>query len=150
MSKKKRPKRIIGAIDRIDLPEFGLENVPCKIDTGAYTSSIHCSKVYLLEKNDQTFLCFRLYDPKFGITSRKQYRFLDFKEKTVRSSNGMEDLRYSIRTTMIVFGRKYKTEFTLSFREKMRFPILLGRKFLRNRFIVDVSAKDVSYNEKSD
>ncbi len=149
MSRKKQPKKLIGSTDKIDLPEFGLENIACKIDTGAYTSTMHCSNVYLLEKNEQTYLCFRLYDPKFGITTRKQYRFLDFKEKAVRSSNGITDYRYSIRTVIIVFGKKYKTEFTLSYREKMRFPILLGKKFLKKRFIVDVALDNVSYDAKS-
>ncbi len=148
MTKKPAEKTVIGSIDRIDLPEFELENIPCKIDTGAYTPTLHCSRVKLLEKDDQTILSVRFYDPKFGITNKKEYRFTDFKERKVRSSNGELDYRYSITTTTVVFNKKVKTEFTLSFREKMRYPILLGRRFLKNRFIVDVSKKDISYKQK--
>lgn len=146
----KRTKIVIGKTDRLSLPEFELEDIPCKTDTGAYTSSLHCSKVHLLEKDDKTYLCFRLYDPKFGIKSRKEYRFQNFKEKRVRSSNGEVEERYSITTPVVIFGKKFETEFTLSFREKMRFPILLGRKFLNKRFIVDVSKTDLSYLQKQD
>ncbi len=142
----KKDKSIIGATDHISLPEFHLEHVPCKIDTGAYTSTLHCSQVKILEKNDQSFLCFRLYDPRFGITTRKEFRFSEYRERKVRSSNGVLDYRYSINTTVVIFGKKIKTEFTLSFREQMRYPILLGRRFLRNRFIVDVSQRDLSSN----
>lgn len=146
---KKTPKIIIGHRDHLSLPEFGLEDIPCKIDTGAYTSTIHCSRVRILEKDDQTYLSFRLYDPKFGITTKKEFLYKQYSERRVRSSNGMLDYRYSINTTVVIFGKKIKTEFTLSFREKMRYPILLGRRFLKNKFIVDVSQKDLSFKEKN-
>lgn len=145
---KKRSKITIGHTDHLSLPEFDLEDIPCKIDTGAYTSTLHCSRVRVLEKDDQTYLCFRLYDPKFGITSKREYQFSEYSERRVRSSNGVLDYRYSINTTVVIFGRKIKTEFTLSFREKMKYPILLGRRFLRNKFVVDVSKKDLSFKEK--
>ncbi len=141
-------KSLIGSIDHIDLPHFGLEDVACKIDTGAKTSTLHCSKVHLLEKDGVDYLCFTLYDPKFDILNKEEFRFRDFKERKVRSSNGMMEERYSIETTVVIFGRKIKTEFTLSFREKMRYPILLGRRFLKGRFLVDVARNNLSYNEK--
>lgn len=145
MAKK---KKIIGATDRIDLPEFNLENVACKIDTGAATSTLHCRDVHLLEKDGTEYLCFRLYDPRFKIYDRQQYRFSQFRVRRVRSSNGLLDERYSIKTTVNLYQRKIKTEFTLSFREKMKFPILLGKRFLRNRYLVDVSQNNLNYNEK--
>ena len=147
--KKKYQKITIGYIDHLELPEFGINRIPCKIDTGAYTSTLHCSDVQLKQENGQTFLCFRLYDPKFGITNKSEFRFSEYQERKVRSSNGEVESRYSIKTIAVLFGRKYRIEFTLSFRDKMKFPILLGRRFLRKRFIVDVSKKDLSANLKT-
>lgn len=149
MAKKAVEKRFIGSTDHIDLPDLDLENIPCKIDTGAYTPTLHCSRIRLLEKDDETLLSVRFYDPKFGITNKKEYRFSEFRERKVRSSNGELDYRYSITTTVVIFNKRFKTEFTLSSREKMRFPILLGRRFLKNRFVVDVSRKDLSYQQKN-
>ncbi|WP_417610493.1 ATP-dependent zinc protease [Owenweeksia hongkongensis] len=142
--KTDKKKIIIGATDHLALPDFGIDEIACKIDTGAYTSTLHCSRVRLIEKDDQSILCFKLYDPKFGISTKKEFRYTEFKERKVRSSNGEIDYRYSIYTTVVIFGKKIKTEFTLSFREKMKFPILLGRRFLKNRFIVDVTQKELS------
>jgi hypothetical protein len=34
----------LGRSDRVDLPGLGLFNIHAKIDTGAYTSSLHCSR----------------------------------------------------------------------------------------------------------
>jgi hypothetical protein len=145
MAKK---KKIIGATDHIDLPEFNLDNVACKIDTGAATSTLHCRDVHLLEKDGTEYLCFRLYDPRFKIYDHQQYRFSQFRVRRVRSSNGLLDERYSIKTTVSLYQQKIKTEFTLSFREKMKFPILLGKRFLRNRFLVDVSQNNLNYYQK--
>lgn len=144
-----KTKKTIGATDHLDIPQFDLTDIPCKIDTGAYTSTLHCSKVRIVEKDDKTYLAFILFDKKFGITNKKEYRFEDFDERKVRSSNGEVDYRYSIKTNVIIFGEKIKTEFTLSFREKMKFPILLGRKFLKKKFIVDVAQTDISFHQKS-
>ncbi len=148
MNKPKSEKIIVGSTDRISLPEFELTDIPCKIDTGAYTSSLHCSQVKILEKNDETFLVFKLYDKRFGLQNRKEFRFKEFKERKVRSSNGELDYRYSINTEVCIFNKKIKTEFTLSYREKMKFPILLGKRFLKNRFLVDVSKDELSFNRK--
>lgn len=145
---KPRKKKLIGSTDKIDLPELDLENVACKIDTGAATSTMHCRDLHLLEKDGEEFLCFKLYEPQFHIFTQKEYRFKVFKERKVRSSNGYLDLRYSIKTPVVIMGRKINTEFTLSFRDSMRFPILLGKRFLKNRFIVDVSLDDVNHQQK--
>lgn len=145
---RKRKKEVIGTTDFIDLPDLNLDNIPCKIDTGAATSTLHCRDVHLLEKDGTDYLCFRLYEPRFGIHDWKQYRFADYRIRRVRSSNGMLEERYSIKTTVQIYERKIRTEFTLSFREKMKFPILLGKRFLRNRYLVDVSQKNLHYQYK--
>lgn len=132
------------------MPEFGLEDIPCKIDTGAYTSSLHCSRVHILEKDGISYLCFKLYDPAFGINNKKEFRFSEYREKRIRSSNGLVDYRYSIKTSVVIYGHTYKTDFTLSFREKMRYPILLGKRLLKRGFLVDVNEDDLSFNAKRD
>ena len=40
-------------------------------------------------------------------------------------------------------GNPIKTEFSLTQRNGMRYPILLGRKFLNKRFIIDTSLVNV-------
>jgi hypothetical protein len=43
-------KCIIGRRDMIDFPELGLEDIEAKIDTGAYTSAIHCSQIKVVTR----------------------------------------------------------------------------------------------------
>ena len=40
-----KTKKTIGRADIVDFPDLGIEGVKAKIDTGAFTSSIHCKKI---------------------------------------------------------------------------------------------------------
>ena len=51
----------------------------------------------------------------------------------------VEWTRYQIKMDVQINGHSFRTTFNLSNRSKMRFPTLLGRKLLGNRFIVDVT-----------
>lgn len=146
--RKKKEKSLIGATDRLDLPELGLEDIPCKIDTGAYTATLHCSDLNLSSNEEGELLSFRLYAPRFEIYEKREFTFREFQTRKVRSSNGLLQERYSVHLMVEMLGRRLNTEFTLSFRDHMRFPILLGRRFLRNHFIVDVALKDCAYQFK--
>ena len=138
----KKPIEIIGATDIVDLPDLDWYQVPVRVDSGATTSSIHCSRVQLIKDGDQEILRFYL-DAKKG-APQQSFSVHEFKETIVRNSSGKEEKRYVIKTHIRLFGRKIRTEFSLANRRKMKYPILLGRKLLKNRFIIDVSQKDLS------
>lgn len=137
-------KRIIGRSDVLDFPHLGLFEVPVKVDTGAYTSSIHCTDIELF--NDQ--LHCRFPDLESSGAKGKVHCFSEFESARVRSSNGIMQMRYKIKTRITAFGKTYSISLTLSDREKMRFPVLLGRKFLSKKFIVDPQLVNLSFQQK--
>jgi hypothetical protein len=134
----------LGRSDRVDLPDLGLVNIHAKIDTGAYTCSLHCSRVEVV--NDQ--LEFVLLDEEHPEFTGMKFIANKFTQREIKNSFGEAELRYVIKTTIKIFNRKIKAEFTLSDREKLRFPVLLGRKILRNRFLIDVTKKDLYFQSK--
>ncbi|MEQ8470187.1 MAG: RimK/LysX family protein [Marinoscillum sp.] len=138
-----KTKKIIGRVDRVDLPDLGIESAKAKIDTGAYTSSIHCKKI----KVDAEVLSFYLPVDFEGKSIIKKFQTKDFTQKKIKSSNGETQKRYVIKTGILLFGKKYLTEFSLSNRSRMKNPILIGRKLLKNRFLVDVTLKNVSLDQ---
>lgn len=141
--------QVIGRTDVIDLPELGLHDVDAKIDTGAYTSSIHCSRIKVKKDPDGSeVITFTIPGSKLHEKGLHHFKVRQFESRHIRSSNGQIQERYVIKTQLILFGRKIRTEFSLADRSSMKFPILLGRKLLQNRFIVDVSKKDLSHTEK--
>lgn len=129
-----KQKLIIGRKEIADLPKFGLEKQIVKVDTGAYTSSIHVMSAQIVGD----FL-----EVRFDGENAPIIQFSDWLTKKVRSSNGVTDNRFAIKGSIVLGGKSYSTFFTLTSRARMRYPILLGRKFLNNRFIVDTSKVNV-------
>lgn len=140
---------IIGRIDKIDLPDLGLFDIECKIDTGAYGNALHCHHIQVLEIDGVQTLSFRVLDPSHPEYADKTYYAKNFSKKAVKSSSGASEDRYIIKTSMILFGKKRLVSFSLTDRANMRFPILIGRKFLTKRFLVDVEKKDLSFKIKN-
>ena len=141
----KKQKHIIGRKDVADFPRFGICGVQVKIDSGAYTSTIHCAKV---EENDGKLEVVFL-DKKDAAFTGEKVVFDEYSVKKVRSSSGQSQHRYKVKGNIVLFGKKYNTEFTLSRRTKMRYPVLLGRKLLNKRFLIDTSLADQSWLTKT-
>ncbi len=133
--------------DLVDFPDLGLFDVQAKVDTGAYTSSLHCKDVCLVKSGNKVQLSFELIDKTGDETIR--YFSDEFSQRMIRNSFGVAEKRYVIKTRITLFGRSIRAEFTLADREQLKNPILLGRKLLRNRFVVDVSVKNLSYEAKA-
>ncbi len=139
-----KEKKIIGRIDKVDFPLLELKGIDAKIDTGAYTSSIHCIDI---REVDQTLQC-SLLDTTHSEYNGKRFTFKNYDITAVKSSNGKVEVRFAIRTKIIVFDKTYPITLTLSSRDDMRFPVLIGRKFLSGKFIVDPQLENQSYNRK--
>jgi hypothetical protein len=137
-------KHVIGRVDKIDFPKLNLHNIDAKIDTGAYTSAIHCSEIIVEgEKLKCTF--YSKGHPNF---SDKQVVFDSYSKTDVKSSNGFKENRFKIKSEVIFFGKTYKINLTLSTRDDMKFPVLIGRQFLSKKFLVDVDQQNISFNKK--
>ena len=140
----KKEKQLIGRIDVADFPTFGFKDITVKVDTGAYTSSIHCKEI---EEVDETLQCSFL-DPTHPEYNGRRFTFKNYDITAVRSSNGSVDTRYAVRSQIILFGKTYPITLTLSARDDMRFPVLLGRKFLNGKFVVDPQLQNLSLSQK--
>ncbi|EOZ99144.1 hypothetical protein A33Q_0747 [Indibacter alkaliphilus LW1] len=140
-------KRLIGRREKIAIPEWGLINVTAKVDTGAYTSSIHCEGIKEFEDGGKMFLEFQPLEPSHKFYKLGKIRTSNYTQKKVKNSFGQAEIRYKVSTEVLMFGEKFPAEFTLTDRSKMKNPILLGRKLLQGRFIVDV--EEVNLSKKS-
>lgn len=148
--KKKPPQKlekvIVGRQEKVNLPELHLLHVVAKMDTGAFTSSLHCKNITSeIFKNNKVVL-FSVFDEKKKV--EKNISCLVHAERLVKSSNGQKEKRYVISTILEMGGKKFETEFTLTDRSEMKNQILIGRKALGGRFLVDVS-KSKNRSEKN-
>ena len=140
------PKRLLGRRELLDFPAFGLPGIEAKVDTGAYTSALHCADVRLESRPGHApLLHARLLDPGHAGLHGQPLTFPDFQLRDIRSSNGEVQERYVIRAVVRLYGEDFETEFSLADRSEMKYPVLLGRSLLRQgRFVVDVARRNLS------
>jgi hypothetical protein len=128
-----KQKTIIGSEEFVSLPELNVNMIHARVDTGAATSSLG---VKWVKEEEGVISCL--------LPNKQVVTFDSFKKKIIKSSFGHTEERYVVKILINVLGRKVRTNFTLADRSKMKFPILLGRKLLKGKFMVDVDFKNQS------
>ncbi len=124
--------KLIGRREYVNFPSLNLTHIEAKIDTGAYTCSIHCKNIQLLTKEGKPLLTFQLQDNEVHTVEH-------FYKKKIKNSFGEMEERFIIKTVIQIGRKKINTTVSLSDRGNMRYPVLIGRKLLKNKFIVDVN-----------
>lgn len=133
--KKAKNLPVIGSKITVDFPELSLFGVPAKVDTGADSSSIWASNV--AEEDGE--VSFELFDISSSFYTGERIAADSYSVRIIKNSFGVSEYRYKISMTIALSGKRFKARFTLSNRKNNRYPILIGRQTLKNRFVVDVS-----------
>lgn len=130
----------IGSIELVSLPLDQLVDVPAKVDTGADSSSIWASSIE--EKEHR--LSFVLFDKSSPFYTGNVLSFEEYSVIRIRNSFGQTEPRYKVVMSIMLGGRNIRARFTLANRENNKYPILIGRRTISGKFLVDVtkSAKD--------
>ncbi len=134
-------KIVIGKKEIISILDLELFELDAKVDTGADSSALHCDDIFI---DDENFVHFTLLDEIHPSYHGKKIKMPLYKNKKVRSSNGELQIRPSIKVKVEFFGKKYNTIISLTNRADMKYPMLIGRKFLSGKFLVDVSKEYLS------
>jgi hypothetical protein len=132
MEPKKAKINLIGRREFVNFPLFNINQVEAKIDTGAYTCAIHCKEIKTMSVDGKIVLCFKLLD---DVTHRCEV----FTKKKIKNSFGEMEERFIIKTVIGIGRKKVNTTVSLSNRGNMRYPVLIGRRLLKGKFIVDVN-----------
>lgn len=133
--KKKKAPQTIGRRENIDFPDLGLFGLAAKVDTGANTTALHCHHV----REEDGALFFRLLDENHPEYQDREHCFTKYEHKIVKSSFGEQEMRYIIRTRITIGKRTIRGIVSLTDRATMKYPVLIGRRLLKNRFLVDVN-----------
>ena len=136
---------IIGRFEKVDVVGK-LESIPTKVDTGSYRSAIHAGNIGIIKKNKNDYLRFTILGhPSFKSKSTLQTQL--FREVVVTSTSGHKVTRFEVKLKIRLGYKTFQTSFTLADRAHTTFPVLLGRKCIRNRFLVDVGQSGLSRKE---
>ena len=134
-------KKIIGKKETISILDLDLFDLDAKVDTGADSNALHCDHIEIDKDN---MVHFHLLDEVHSSYHGRKMIVPLYKVKKVRSSNGEIQERPSIKVSVKFFGKRYKTVISLTNRADMKYPMLIGRKFLSGKFLVDVSQENLS------
>lgn len=132
--------RRIGPVTTITEVSSGLP-FPARVDTGATTCSIHYEAIEIEDAAEspqdnvgkQVRILIRSPEGNKEWVSTKIVEHV-----TVRTTTD-DDPRYKVQLKLRWQDVEKKVLVTLSDREKMKYPLLLGRNFLKGDFLVDVA-----------
>ena len=127
----------VGRIENISFPELKIEKIKAKVDTGAYGVALHVDSI-------------KLEDGKLYFTvGNEEFSYNKFKTIIVKNSFGKVQKRFSIFTKLTIGDSIYKFYVSLTDRKKMRYPVLIGRRFLyKFNYLVDVTKKNINDTNK--
>lgn len=125
---------VIGWHECISLPEMGLLDFAVKVDTGAKTTALHAENIETFAQGGEKWVRFTAPSPH-GSTGQT-CEFPVYTKRDITNTSGTPETRIVIRTPMVLAGRRWKIDISLTDRGNMRFPLILGRRALRSRNIL--------------
>jgi len=127
----------VGWREWVLLPDLGLPWIKAKVDTGAKTSCLHASYVTTFTLNDELWVRFGMHPNQDETETIVHCEAKVTDERTVTDSGGHSEMRYVITTEFNLGNIKADIELTLTNRDNMRYRMLLGRRAMVKKMIVD-------------
>ena len=130
----------LGWREWVALPDLGLPAIKVKVDSGAKTSALHAfyTDKYKLDSVDMVKFRIHPIQKNYNFEVECHAPVLDYRE--VSDSGGHKEMRYVIESNMCIGDHSWPIELTLTNRDTMRFRMLLGRRALASRAIIEPGA----------
>ena len=146
----RRKRKTIGWREWVALPDLGVREIKAKVDTGADNSSLHAFNLTRFEDEGRQMV-------RFEVHTRQRKRKPSVEcvaevvgERMVKNPGGRAERRPVIRTRLVVAGQEFEALVNLTTRDEMTFRMLLGRRTLRNEFLVDPGRSYLGERPKRD
>lgn len=139
--------QVLGWQEWVVFPDWKSIRMKAKIDTGARSSAIHAAEYNVISPIPPTSRPTELR-MKLKVGSPNKLKFIWvtaplLEYRNVKNSGGRIEKRPFIQTRIEVAEQTYDIILSVTNREQMRYPILLGRAFLSGRFLVDSAARNL-------
>ncbi len=137
---KSSDKIVVGSEEWCALPLLGIPAIKARVDSGARTSAIHAFNIKAFKRGLVSWVSFEVHPLQNNRRTivRCEAEVLD--KRVVKSSSGIAEKRYVIKTTLEHDGKNWPIEMTLTNRDSMGYRMLLGREAMIGRILVDPAA----------
>lgn len=140
---------ILGAIEKVTIDAIN-QSFDARIDTGATTSSLNAVDIEMFERDGKDWVRFHLSDPEQAATELNWVEAPVVRYVRIRQSTNDDTERRAVVELWVKVGAiKEKAQFTLADRSHMSHPVLLGREFIRDIALVDVSRNYIQTGKKT-
>ena len=130
-------KLVMGAVERVRLIKEATQ-FTAQIDTGADTSSVGVYDLQPFERDGKEWVRFALSDKN----DAEEYEYPVHDTVKIRLSGALIEGRVEIKMDIQIGGKTYRKQvFNLSDRRKMDHQVMIGKSFIRDIAVVDVSQK---------
>lgn len=127
---------VVGWSEYVALPDWGIDRLRAKVDTGARSSALHVENI---EEIRGGWVKFDVVLHRAKRDRRVHIRARVTRRSRVRSSSGHQDHRYFVETTLRLGPVEKRIEVSLVDRAQMIHRMLLGRSALTGGpFLIDV------------
>lgn len=133
----KRPPTEIGWREWVALPDLGVGAIQAKVDTGADSSSLHAFNQERFERDGIAYIRFEIHPGKRTKKGALQCESELIMDRKVRNPGGRSELRPVISTPVVLNGVTIRALINLTERDEMTFRMLIGRRTMRGRFLVN-------------
>ena len=132
--------KIVGSEEWCVFEDLGIPAVKARTDSGAKTSSIQANNIKLIHRGTEEWVRFEVnpLQENRSIVVVCQAKLYD--KRIIKSSSGISEQRFVIKTPMTIGGDTFNVELTLANRDAMEFRMLLGREALMERYVVNPAA----------
>ena len=143
---------IIGSEEWCNFLDLEIPAIKARVDSGAKTSSIQANNIKVYTKGAHEWVKFEVNPLQDNRSVNIECRAKLIDRRIVKSSSGIAEERFVIRTPVTLGNHTFDIELTLANRDTMEYRMLLGREALSGRFVVnpaigfhqkDLSAKQV-------
>ena len=137
MAKQSSERIVLGWREWVSLPQLGIDRIKAKVDTGARTSALHGFEIEPFEEHGVQRVRFRIHPVQRDTDTVLECTADVIDRRKVRDSGGHQEMRWVIRSDIVIGEHRWPAELTLTSRDDMLFRMLLGRTAMIRKAVVD-------------